>query len=77
MATLTQDLQDCIDACRDCSEAVNVCLSAHTGEEPMKRCLMLCLDCMNLTTACAQMMARQSDYVHQICGVCTDLCADS
>ncbi len=68
--------QQCIDACNAGIQAANVCISEHIGEEPMVKCLQLCLDCTDLCTACVQVLARGSEYGEPVCSICADLCEE-
>ena len=74
MATMTREMQQCIDTCNTAIQTLNECLAQHIGESEMKRCLELVLDCRDVTGACVQMLARESDYVNRVCGICADLC---
>lgn len=69
-------MQECIDNCNACVTAIKICLKQHLGEKDMERCHKLCLDCEDLVTACAKMLASQSDYVKRVCGICADLCKE-
>jgi len=44
------------------------------GEEDMKTCHLLCLDCLAVCNACVQLMAGQSDYAGKVCNICAELC---
>ena len=71
---VSNEAQVCIDACNRCTSAANACLARHVGEEPMKACLLLCLDCTDLCSACTQMLARGSEFGNRVCAVCAELC---
>jgi len=64
---VTKEVQNCIDACNSCISAANACLAKHVGKEAMRACLILCLDCTDLCSACVQMLGRNSEFVHRVC----------
>lgn len=77
MSTTQAVRERCIAACLDCTRLASVC--AHRciigGQaDRMSRCISLCVDCATVTGACATLMARDSEYAGQVCGVCADLC---
>nr|WP_230679886.1 four-helix bundle copper-binding protein [Pontibacter sp. 172403-2] len=42
----------------------------------MKECQKLCLDTIDVATACASLCANKSDYVGQVSKVCAQVCRD-
>lgn len=76
MKTINEEMQACIDSCYQAITACKVCLDQHLGEPDMKKCHQLCLDCIDINTACARMCAAQSDYVGQVSKVCAQICQD-
>ncbi|MCJ8163268.1 four-helix bundle copper-binding protein [Pontibacter sp. E15-1] len=42
----------------------------------MKKCHQLCLDAIDMATACASMCAASSDYVRQVGKLCAQVCSD-
>ena len=76
MKPLSKEMQECIDNCYACVTATRICIEQHMGEQPMERCLKLSMDCGDLVTACAKLLASQSDYVNRVCGICAGLCKE-
>jgi hypothetical protein len=43
-------------------------------DEEMIRCIQRCLDCAPLCHTCLTLLARDSQYVGQLCRLCADAC---
>jgi hypothetical protein len=74
-AMVTQ--QECIDACMECAKVSDMCAAACLGErdlDALRRCLILTLDCADVCTSAARMMARDSDNEPSICRACAEIC---
>jgi hypothetical protein len=81
-------LAACIDACAESNSTCTVCADASLAEpDPveMRRSIRLCLDCADVCVATGRVLARQTDYEHEIahamleacvraCGICAQEC---
>lgn len=76
MKKISAEMQSCIDSCYNAVTASKVCLDQHMGEPAMEKCHKLCLDTIDIATACAGMCAAKSDYVGQVSRVCAQICRD-
>ena len=57
-------LATCIEACAECAQICTQCADACLGEEdvgPMRRCITLDLDCVDLCTAAARVAGRRTE----------------
>lgn len=73
----TARLQSCIDACNACATACNHCATACLKEADvgmMARCIALDIDCAATCQLAAAAMARSSENMHLICGLCEQIC---
>jgi hypothetical protein len=66
----------CIDLCNACALACNRCAAACVAEEMpgMARCIALDTDCAAACAMAAAVMARGSENVALVCGMCAELC---
>jgi hypothetical protein len=55
------------------SECAHSCLTGGQADA-MSSCIRLCLDAATVTGACAETMARRSQFSAQLCGACADVC---
>jgi hypothetical protein len=81
-------LAACIDTCAECNSTCTVCADASLAEADfveMRRSTRLCLDCADVCVATGRVLARQTDYEHEIakamleacvraCGICAQEC---
>lgn len=74
MPAATDDVQACIDACHATMEATSRVLARHLGEQRMRDCLKMCLDCTDLCGTAVQMLQRDSKHAARVCEVLLDLC---
>jgi hypothetical protein len=75
-----------IDALSDCAQACNADNAADLGEQnvaEMVKCIRLCLDCVDICTATAGIISRQTEYdatvtrpLLQACVAVCKSCAD-
>jgi hypothetical protein len=77
-ANTNQEMMErCIDQCFDvvhqASHCVDWCIKSDQATT-LAECTRLCLDSASLTGACAEMMARNSRFSAQVCGICADVC---
>ena len=69
--------QSCIEACNECAVACNDCAAACLGEDNVKmmaRCIALDIDCAAICQLAAAAIARDSEFVAEICAVCATAC---
>lgn len=72
-----EQFQDCIEACNRCAAACDHCATACLAEadpKPMARCIALDLDCADICRLAAASMARDSEFVPAVCGLCALIC---
>lgn len=68
----------CIEACLDCAQECEHCATACLQEEDpkmMERCIRLDRDCADMCVLAAQMMSRDSEFAHDFCRLCAEICA--
>jgi hypothetical protein len=82
MPALTQQMQECIDACMEshniCEETMSSCM--QQGGPAQMQIMRALLDCSETTRMCADMMMRRSPMAGDMCGVCAracDMCAEA
>lgn len=67
----------CIDACNACAVACNACASACLQEDDVKMmagCIALDIDCAQVCSLAAAMLARDSAHAMQVCRLCAEVC---
>jgi len=72
------EYQSCIDACLACAVACDRCAAACLAEPDvamMARCIALDMDCASICHLAAGYMARDSEFVGELCGLCAYVCA--
>lgn len=77
MATDRQTMDRCINECFEVAQIASRCAESCLGggqADAMAPCIRLCLDSVVITTACAELMIRNSRFSGQVCGVCADVC---
>ncbi len=70
-------MRACIDACYACAAACDNCSTACLEEDDVKsmaRCIARDMDCAQLCRTAAAYMARGSDFAHDLCRLCADVC---
>ncbi len=75
----SSDYQRCISACLDCVIACEACIAGCLKEKDvqmMTDCIRLDRDCADVCMTAAGWMARDSDYVRDICKLCAKICRD-
>lgn len=77
MAQLSQSVQDCIDACRDCQivcmETLTYCMEKG-GKHAEPSHLGLMMDCAAICQVSANLMLRGSDFQMDMCQTCAEVC---
>ncbi|HEX4733039.1 MAG TPA: four-helix bundle copper-binding protein [Thermoleophilaceae bacterium] len=77
-----------VDACADCAPACTVCADSSLAEADvaeMRRSIRLCQDCADVCVTTGRVLARQTEYEHEIakamieacvraCGICAQEC---
>src|SRR5262245_51722150 len=69
--------QSCIDACIECARACEECFAACLTEPhvaKMSQCLRLDRDCAELCWLTAGFLHRDSEFNHDLCAVCAEVC---
>lgn len=72
-----EKFQSCIDACVRCAELCEHCAAACLGEENVKEmaeCIRLDSDCAEACWGAASFMSRGSQFAHDICRICAEIC---
>lgn len=72
-----QQFAQCIQACYDCADASDHCAVACLAEDDpkaMARCIELDMDCAQMCRLAAAYMARDSEFVSAMCGICAEVC---
>lgn len=72
-----RQFKSCIEACYACAEACDHCAQACLQEQDVKalaRCISLDIDCAEICRMAAGYMARDSQHVSAICGLCAEIC---
>lgn len=67
----------CIEAFNVCATACNHCAASCLKEPDVKmmsKCIALDMDCAQMCTVAAAVMARGSEHYQEICKVCADIC---
>jgi len=74
---VTENFQECIDACNACALACDQCAAACLGEDDVKmmaRCIVSDIDCAQICRLAAAYMARGSQFSEALCRLCADVC---
>ena len=78
-ARLEPDMQECAKNCADCQrvciETASHCL-ALGGRHAEPRHIELLLDCADICEVSLRFLARSSEYHHDTCSVCSEICRD-
>jgi hypothetical protein len=62
-------LGECIRVCTWCADE-----DIRLADATMVECARLCLDCADVCEACVSLLARDSSFYRQFCGVCAEIC---
>jgi len=71
------EFQSCIEACVRCAEACEHCANACLGERDVAKmadCIRLDTDCAGICWSAAAYMSRGSQFAHEMCRACADIC---
>jgi hypothetical protein len=71
------EYQACIDACTSCAQECEQCAEACLGERDVKEmveCIRLDRDCAAVCWLAASFMSSGSEFVPDVCGICTEIC---
>src|SRR5882757_7108933 len=71
------DHESCIEACIACARACEECLAACLRESHvamMAECIRLDRDCAELCWMAAALLQRDSQFAHDLCGLCAEVC---
>lgn len=72
-----QQFSSCIEACNACAAACDFCASSCLQENDVKmmaRCIALDMDCAQICRTAAALMARNGEFVNEICALCAEVC---
>jgi len=72
-----EQFRSCIDACVRCAQECEHCASACLSEPDVKsmaECIRLDVDCAEICWAAASYESRGSQFAHDICRVCAEIC---
>jgi hypothetical protein len=70
--TIERAIEECLQCLRWCSACVDEGLTADPSM--MAESVRLCHECAPLCGVCATLLAGNSRFAHQLCGVCADIC---
>ena len=73
-----QQYESCIDACNRCADACDHCATACLREDDVKMmaaCIRSDMDCAAMCRLAAGAMARGSEFAHEICALCAEICS--
>lgn len=70
--TVGRAIQECLESLRWCS----ACVDEGLRQDPsgMAGSIQLCHECAPICGLCATLLSGNSQFAHQICGVCADIC---
>jgi hypothetical protein len=73
-----QEFQSCIDACVQCAQECEHCVTACLGEsdvQNMAACIRLDRDCAAICWTAVAFMSRRSEFDAEVCRLCASVCA--
>lgn len=70
---MDQCLEQCFAVVHTASRCADSCLGGDQASQ-MVRCIRLCLDAQEMAGVCAGLIARNSQFTGQVCGVCAAIC---
>ncbi|HWD27548.1 MAG TPA: four-helix bundle copper-binding protein [Rhizomicrobium sp.] len=78
MHAFSRDVSDCIDTCLDCHKtclgmAMTHCLETGGGHVAPQH-FRLMIDCAAICATAADFMLHKSQFHHQLCGLCAEVC---
>lgn len=77
---LSQQQQDCLNACFQCAKICEACADDMIGMEHqehndlMTRCIRLCRDCADICILAAKFISRFSQQSESLCRLCAEIC---
>ena len=79
MHAFSRDVAECIDTCLDCHKtclgtAMTHCLETG-GEHVAPQHFRMMIDCAAICATAADFMLHKSQFHHQLCGLCAEVCA--
>ncbi|MFY4730697.1 four-helix bundle copper-binding protein [Nitrospira sp. BLG_2] len=83
MKTLSQQHQNCLNACFSCAQICEACADDMIGMEQhdhqhhndlMTRCIRLCRDCADICILAARFISRSSPRAESLCRLCAEIC---
>lgn len=77
--TITAEMRKCAKECSDChticTETAQYCLSMG-GEHASPEHIRTLLDCAQICQTSSDFLTRGSDFHHNTCGVCAEVCRE-
>jgi hypothetical protein len=69
-------VERCIEDCLRCLRLCAECRDESLTEDPagMAESVRLCSDCLEICRSCVVLLAGNSQFANQVCGVCADIC---
>jgi hypothetical protein len=76
MVVSNQIVDRCIEECLRCFRLCSECRDEGLTHEPvrMAECIRLCSECLEVCRSCVPLLAGNSRFANQLCGVCADVC---
>jgi hypothetical protein len=80
MKTLTQQHQDCLNACFSCAKICHACaddmigMKRHDHDDLMTQCIRLCHDCADLCFLMIKFVSRNSLRSEGLSRLCAEIC---
>ena len=80
MKTLSQQHQNCLNACFSCAQMCEACsndmigMEHHDHSDLMTRCIRLCRDCADICVLAAKFISRSSLRAESLCRLCAEIC---
>lgn len=69
--TISKEVQECIDACRDCQKC---CVALETSGGVDARTIQTAKDCAEICQTCSNFVLRDSRYAADIRKLCAEVC---
>jgi len=77
---LSQQQQDCLNACFQCAKICEACaddmigMEGHGHDDLMAQCIRLCRDCADMCFLTAQFVSRNSPRSESLAQLCAEIC---
>jgi hypothetical protein len=68
-------VESAIEACLQCLRWCSACVDQGLNDPSrMEASIRLCHECGQVCSVCASLLASNSRFAHELCGVCADIC---